>query len=387
MSSTKPIKFISATIGSVNVKTTATVAGFAGTPVQWNASLAVVSQAHSDPATMPVPNFYTGRNVLVGDWVTSDSTGKAMRVASISAQTDNVVTCVLEDVDGYNAMADETGNLDGMVPNGAGIGAYIFELKNNVPLLSNIPAALPGNLAGTDFANNIQSRFAATANVGIDPATGKLDASILPAPVPGGSAGAVKLLSGAGDFGVDAGGVLVARTKGAAGGLASLDVSGSVPASQLSAVLGTATVAYNTLAKAEAAAAAVSAGVAAINAKIGQADGIATLDSTGKVPTAQLPSFVDTVVEYSTSGTFPVTGAPATMYVALDTKKVYRWSGTVYVEITSGGNADTAMKLSTARSISLSGAVTGTVLFDGSVNVSISTTVDQGSLVVDGGQY
>jgi len=37
-------------------------------------------------------------------------------------------------------------------------------------------------------------------------------------------------------------------------------------------------------------------------------DGVATLDGTGKVPAAQLPSYVDDVLEFDTLANFPTTG-------------------------------------------------------------------------------
>lgn len=64
--------------------------------------------------------------------------------------------------------------------------------------------------------------------------------------------------------------------------------------------------------------------------------GIATLDSGGKVPSNQLPSYVDDVLEYSSLSNFPVTGESGKIYVALDDNKVYRWSGSTYVEISQG---------------------------------------------------
>ena len=74
----------------------------------------------------------------------------------------------------------------------------------------------------------------------------------------------------------------------------------------------------------------------------GSANGVATLDSTGKVPSSQLPSYVDDVVEgYYYNGQFYTDSAhtqlitPETgkIYVDLDTNKSYRWGGTTYVEI------------------------------------------------------
>lgn len=65
----------------------------------------------------------------------------------------------------------------------------------------------------------------------------------------------------------------------------------------------------------------------------GQPGGLAELDSTGKVPAAQLPSYVDDVLEFSTKAQFPQTGETGKIYVAKDTNLTYRWTGTQYLEI------------------------------------------------------
>ena len=74
----------------------------------------------------------------------------------------------------------------------------------------------------------------------------------------------------------------------------------------------------------------------------GTAGGVASLDSTGKVPSSQLPSYVDDVIEgYYYNGSFYsdsahtelITPETGKIYVDLDTNKTYRWGGTTYVEI------------------------------------------------------
>lgn len=65
----------------------------------------------------------------------------------------------------------------------------------------------------------------------------------------------------------------------------------------------------------------------------GQPGGLAELDSIGKVPAAQLPSYVDDVLEFSTKAQFPQTGETGKIYVAKDTNLTYRWTGTQYLEI------------------------------------------------------
>lgn len=71
------------------------------------------------------------------------------------------------------------------------------------------------------------------------------------------------------------------------------------------------------------------------SAKVGIAEGVASLDANGKVPTSQLPSFVDDVVEVNGINNAPETGETDKIYVDTDTNKTYRWSGTAYVEISA----------------------------------------------------
>ena len=66
--------------------------------------------------------------------------------------------------------------------------------------------------------------------------------------------------------------------------------------------------------------------------------GYASLDGGGKVPSSQLPSYVDDVIEVSSFGTLPATGETGKIYITLDTNKIYRWSGSVYVEVSSSAS-------------------------------------------------
>lgn len=86
----------------------------------------------------------------------------------------------------------------------------------------------------------------------------------------------------------------------------------------------------------------------------GVANGVASLDGDGKVPAAQLPSYVDDVVDSyivsgatalsagwlsATSGGSALTPETGKIYVVLTSgeylNKTYRWSGTTYVEISA----------------------------------------------------
>lgn len=73
----------------------------------------------------------------------------------------------------------------------------------------------------------------------------------------------------------------------------------------------------------------------------GAANGYAPLGSDTKVAAIYLPSYVDDVLEYTNLAGFPGTGETGKIYVALDTNKTYRWSGSAYVEISpSPGSTD-----------------------------------------------
>ena len=65
----------------------------------------------------------------------------------------------------------------------------------------------------------------------------------------------------------------------------------------------------------------------------GVANGVATLNENGIIPSSQLPSYVDDVLEYESSAEFPVAGESGKIYIDLLTNKTYRWGGSGYVEI------------------------------------------------------
>ena len=145
-----------------------------------------------------------------------------------------------------------------------------------------------------------------------------------------------------------------------------------------------------------------------VNGKVNTSDIGVTVASLvgGTIPSGQLPSFVDDVLEFNNLASFPVTGESGKIYVAKDTNKTYRWSGSAYIFITSGavdsvngktgvvvlaksdvglGSVDntadanknvlSATKLTTARTVAVSGDVSGSVSFDGSANATINTTL------------
>lgn len=80
--------------------------------------------------------------------------------------------------------------------------------------------------------------------------------------------------------------------------------------------------------------------------KMGAASGVATLDATGHVPASQLPSFVDDVIEgyFNTADklfykeaahTTKITGGSGKIYTDLATGTIYRFGGTTFVSISN----------------------------------------------------
>ncbi len=67
----------------------------------------------------------------------------------------------------------------------------------------------------------------------------------------------------------------------------------------------------------------------------GKANGLATLDEHGKVPSNQLPSYVYNVLEYNTLSDFPSIGEKGKIYIAIDNNKQYRWTGSIYTKISN----------------------------------------------------
>ena len=113
----------------------------------------------------------------------------------------------------------------------------------------------------------------------------------------------------------------------------------------------------------------------------GVANGIAELDSNGKVPSSQLPSYVDDVEEYADITHFPAVGESGKIYIALDTNISYRWGGSTYVKIGSdlalGETASTAYR-GDRGAAAYAAAVT---------NVETVPTENSGNLITSGAVY
>ena len=67
--------------------------------------------------------------------------------------------------------------------------------------------------------------------------------------------------------------------------------------------------------------------------RIGAANGVASLDASGRIPASQIPGGFDNLEEYDSLANFPETGEEGKIYVAKDTNLTYRWTGSQYIEI------------------------------------------------------
>lgn len=113
---------------------------------------------------------------------------------------------------------------------------------------------------------------------------------------------------------------------------------------------------------------------------------VATLDSNGKIPASQLPSYVDDVMEYASFSGFPLTGETDKIYVALDTGFTYRWSGSQYVRLNTYDPAteNESGLMSAADKRKLDGVAEGATANDGTITgVKMNGNVVGSSGVVD----
>ena len=111
----------------------------------------------------------------------------------------------------------------------------------------------------------------------------------------------------------------------------------------------------------------------------------------GKVPSSQLPSYVDDVVEVATYSALPATGETGKIYVVLDTNLIYRWSGSAYIEIKDSSAVWGAITGTLSNQTDLQNALNGkmpTITFNsplfigsgGDVTIPLATTTANGYL-------
>lgn len=112
-------------------------------------------------------------------------------------------------------------------------------------------------------------------------------------------------------------------------------------------------------------------------AQKGVPSGVATLDSSGLIPTDQLPNTLDEVIFVDTFLGLPTIGQENYIYVVKNSQKMYIWDGIGFksTDVTS------VPKLTTPRNITITGDAAWEVAFDGSQNVSGNLLLSNTSVI------
>lgn len=127
---------------------------YAGSPYRWTVTLNITPQLHSSPSTR-TPFTYDGMDVVVGDWVSNIIGGFAWVIQSITTQTSNHITCIVEDHLQYNTYNDSSTNGDGSPP--APVTGFLFSTDTSgQPILS----AVTGNVLTSQWQTDLMARFA-----------------------------------------------------------------------------------------------------------------------------------------------------------------------------------------------------------------------------------
>ncbi|WP_413668925.1 SGNH/GDSL hydrolase family protein [Mucilaginibacter sp. Mucisp86] len=106
-------------------------------------------------------------------------------------------------------------------------------------------------------------------------------------------------------------------------------------------------------------------------------DGYAGLDSSGKIASAQLPSYVDDVIEVTNYASLPTSGETGKIYITTDTNNEYRWSGSAYIQIVaSPGTTDAVPEGTTNKYFTLSRVLNAVLTGIGFGNASAISATD-----------
>lgn len=125
---------------------------------------------------------------------------------------------------------------------------------------------------------------------------------------------------------------------------------------------------------------AIAVGACVQTAAVGALSGVAPLDSSGLVPSEYLPSYVDDVLEFADEASLPATGESGKLYVTLDTGGVFRWSGSMYVDVGGGASStdgvpEGSSNLYFTATRVLSTELTGLDTYVENINIAESDTV------------
>jgi len=128
-----------------------------GAPFRFEAVLTITPQLNSSQDTTPTPYQWDGNDISIGMWI-GQNNGSAYRIVSISAQSSTSITAVVEDVDLYNLLIDntQTGNNFPLEDQ----PSLVFDVsEDGIPVVA--PTATISGLIGTNanWLNDLHDRF------------------------------------------------------------------------------------------------------------------------------------------------------------------------------------------------------------------------------------
>ena len=110
-----------------------------GKDYQWTVTLDIPTALQHSSHETTRQFLYNGLDIKVGDYIATSNDGKYVKIVSISSQSPQACTCVVEDEDRLNTFQDNTGNADGSIPT---VEGFLFEMRNGAPILYPLPPAL-----------------------------------------------------------------------------------------------------------------------------------------------------------------------------------------------------------------------------------------------------
>lgn len=129
-------------------------------PYQWQVTVHVQSQTHSDPYTTR-PFTYNGLDISIGDWLFFTNQNIAVEIISIISQSDYDITFIVEDVQLNNIINDpaQTGHGIGPVSENGTHDCIIASLNpEGIPVFASLPDySVPINFIA-DVTNRFQFR-------------------------------------------------------------------------------------------------------------------------------------------------------------------------------------------------------------------------------------
>jgi hypothetical protein len=114
-------------------------------------------------------------------------------------------------------------------------------------------------------------------------------------------------------------------------------------------------------------------------------DSIAVWNGTDKLIKYIPKSKVIDVFEYANLAGFPTTGVKSKIYTARDTNKIYRWTGSAYVELSAGGGSTPSLQAVSAAGNTITVGTSVTTLNGTSFQISDSSAINSNITVTTDG--